>query len=173
MAVVNKNAAAVTNADAAPTQALNSTRLSGGRVKESVGQIAVTNGDSIASILRLARVHSSWRVSQLLLFCTAITTGAADFGLYEIAKAGGAVVDVDFFATAASIATVQNGVDITHEAGGTGSHAGDISKIELPLWQVLGLTADPGKYYDIAATLTGAATADGVLAVLVRYIDGN
>lgn len=174
MAVVNKKATAVTNADATPTQTFSSTKIAGGRVKESIGYIAVTNGDSIASTLRIARLHSSWRVSQVLVWCTAITSAAADFGLYDIAStASGAVVDADFFASAQSLAAVLNGADVTHEAGGTGAHFGDLSKAEQPLWQVLGLTSDPGKYYDLVATLTAAATADGALFASVRYSDGN
>jgi hypothetical protein len=173
MAVVNTKATAVSNADASPTQSFSSTKVIGGRVKEEVGVVAVANGDSIGSTLRFGRVHSSWRVSQLLLASSAITGAAADIGLYDVDKAGGAVVDVDFFASAASLAAVQNGVDVTHEAGGSGASLGNIANMEKPLWQVLGLTTDPGKFYDVVATLTAAATADGTAALQIRYLDGN
>jgi hypothetical protein len=111
----------------------------------------------------------------VLISCDAITSAAADVGVYDIpAVNSGAVIDVDFFASAQSIATAISHTDITHEAdpadAGAGYGQGDVEK---PLWQALGLTADPGKYYDIVATLTAAATATGTLALKVQYVDGN
>jgi len=41
------------------------------------------------------------------------------------------------------------------------------------LWQGLGRTADPKIEYDLAATLTAAATATGTLTVLTRYTQAN
>lgn len=171
MAVVNKKASAVTNAEARTPQTYNSKKVVNGILKESVGTIAVANGDSIGSTLRFGRVHSSWRVSQLLLGCTAITGAAADIGLYDTTKNGAAVVDVDFFASAQSLAAALANTDVTREAAGAGQ--GDVSKIEKAIWEVLGLTADPGKEYDVVATLTAAATADGNASLAIRYVDGN
>lgn len=171
MAVVNKKASAVTNAEARTPQTYNSKKVVGGLVKESVGVVAVANGDSIGSTLRFGRVHSSWRVSALVLACTAITGAAADIGLYDITKAGGAVVDVDFFASAQSLAAALTATDVTREAAGAGQ--GNVANGEKAIWEVLGLTSDPGKEYDVVATLTAAATADGTAALQIRYVDGN
>lgn len=174
MAVVLLKGNIVTNADGGAPQTLNQARAAAARVKESVDTIEITNGDSIASIYRMARVHSSWRISQILAFMDAITSAAADVGLYDIAANGGAVVDVDFFASAQSLATASLvGIDVTHEAAGAGNQFGEIANIRKALWEALGLTADPNKYYDIAFTLTAAATATGTLSVMVRYSDGN
>jgi len=170
MAVVNKKASAVINAEVRTPQTYNSKKVVGGLLKESVGAIAVANGDSIGSTLRFGRVHSSWRVSQLLLGCTAITGAAADIGLYDTTKAGGNVVDVDFFASAQSLAAALANQDVTREAGAA---QGDVSKVEKAIWEVLGLSADPGKEYDVVATLTAAATADGNASLAIRYVDGN
>ena len=84
MAVVTLKASQVTNADAT-TQTLNNSKVCNGRIKEIADTIEVTNGDSIASIYRMARVHSSWRMTELLLQCDAITSAAADIGLYDTA----------------------------------------------------------------------------------------
>lgn len=166
MAVENRKATAVTNADASPTQQFNPTRILGGRVKEEVGTIELANGDSIASVNRFGRVSSGWRVSQLLLSTDAITGAAADIGLYDTAANGGAVVDADLFGSAVSLASAQSGVDVAFEAG-------DIANAEKAIWELLGLTSDPGKQYDVAATLTAAATAGGTAALRIRYVDGN
>lgn len=172
MAVVNKLSAALAQRDGIPSQ-LNSnaapTKLATGRVKESIGVIAVANGDSAASVLRLFSVHSSWRVSALLLSCTAITGAAADIGLYDLpTRNAGAVVDADLFASAADLAAAQNGTNVLIESGTVTP-----DKLEWPLWRVLGLAADPGLYYDVAATLTAGATAAGSIALKGHFIDGN
>lgn len=166
MAVVNTKAAAVTAADTSP-QSLVSPKLLGAPLREAVGVVAVANGDSIGSTLRAVRVPSRARISQVLLNCTAITSGAADIGVYETAANGGAAVDADFFASAQSIATaIVTNTDVTHEAGVYLQ-----ADTEKPLWQALALTADPNRFYDIVLTLTAAAAAAGSVSLKVRYAD--
>lgn len=172
MAVVNKSSAALTQRDGTPSQTnstLAKTKVATGRVKESIGSINVANGDSIASILRFFSVHSSWRVSNLLLSCDAITSAAADIGLYDLPTVNaGAVVDVDLFASAQSLASALDRTSVLRESATV-----TVAKLEQPIWQLLGLTADPGKWYDVAATLTAAATAAGDVALIGHVIDGN
>jgi hypothetical protein len=86
----------------------------------------------------------------------------------------GAVIDADFFASAQSLAAALVNSDITHEADAADAGAGfGLADKEKPLWQALGLTSDPGKWYDIVATLTAAAASAGTVALLTRYVDGN
>ena len=168
MAVVTTKSTAVTNADAA-SQTNNSQKIAGGRLREDVGTLEAVSGDSIGSIYRLARVKSGSRISQVLLSCDAITTCAGDVGIYDIASVNsGAVVDADFFASAQSLATALVNTDVTHESGVFG-----VENVEKPLWQALGLSADPNKLYDIAVTLTAAAGSAGTVSMKVRYVDGN
>lgn len=168
MAVVTTKSTAVTNADAA-SQTNNSQKIAGGRLREDVGTLEAVSGDSIGSIYRLARVKSGYRISQVLLSCDAITTCAGDVGIYDIASVNsGAVVDADFFASAQSLATALVNTDVTHESGVFG-----VEDVEQPLWQALGLSADPNKLYDIAVTLTAAAGSAGTVSMKVRYVDGN
>ena len=169
MAVVNTKATAITNADAT-TQTLNKMTLSGGRVKSAAGTVEAVSGDSIGSTYRLARVPSNARVREVVLQCDAITTCAADFGLYDTLANGAAVVDADFFASAQSLAAALTGTNILREAGAAG---GDVANVEKQIWEILGLTADPKKYYDIAATLTAAAGSAGTVSLDVGYVDGN
>lgn len=168
MAVVNTKAAAITAGDTAGTLAKKS--LSGAILKESCGTLEAVSGDSIASVYRLARVPSNARVSRVLIGCDAITTCAGDVGVYDIASVNsGAVIDADFFASAQSLATaIVVNTDVTHESGIYG-----VESVEKPLWQALGLTADPGKLYDIAVTLTAAAGSAGTVSLKVQYADGN
>lgn len=163
MAVVNTKSSSITNRDATPSVASNS-RLTRANVNEAIGVVAVANGDSIASTLRVASIPSNARVSQALLSCTAITSAAADIGLYQTADNGGAVVDADFFGSAVSIATALSNSDVTRESGIV-----TVANMELTVWQALGLAADPNREYDVVLTLTAAATAAGAVALSIRY----
>lgn len=173
MAVELVKSAAITNADATPV-VFNNPSVERGVLREMVGTGELTATASIASIVRLARVPSNARVSRILLSCDAITSGAADVGVYypqTIAGVAGAVIDVDFFASAQSIAAALVHSDITHEAdpadAGVGYGHADVAK---PLWEALQLTADPGGYFDIALTLTAAATAAGTVALKAQFV---
>jgi len=170
MAVEAIKSTSITALDAPSPDQANAvtTKLNGARLKETVGYAAVANAASIGSTYRLARVSSSVRISQLLLSCSAITSATADIGVYETAANGGAAVDADLFASAQAVSSALVNSDVTHEAG---TYA--ITDVEKPLWQALGLTKDPGKLYDIAATLTAAATAAGNIGLKVRFADGN
>lgn len=167
MAVVLLKGAVVTNADAG---VLNNANVFRGALKEAVDTIEVTNGDSIASIYRLCRVPSNARVSRVLISSDAVTGAIADVGIYRIAADGGAAVDVDFFASAQSIAAAIVHTDITHEAdptdAGVGYGLADTTKM---LWQALQFTSDPRCEFDVALTLTAAATASGTATLKVQF----
>jgi len=172
MAIVNRNSPAIAQRDGVPSQTNSTqapTKLATGRVKESIGVIALASGDSTGSVLRFFSVHSSWRVGAILVSCTAITTSAADIGLYDLPiRNAGAVVDADFFASAQSIASALDAVNVLRESGLI-----TVDKLEWPIWRVLGLTQDPGVWYDVAATLTADAGSAGTVALKGHFIDGN
>lgn len=174
MAVVTTKSTAVTAGDTLP-QTLTQQKIDGGRLRERVGFVEATATDSIASIYRLLRVNSGDRVSRLLLSCDAITTAVGDIGIYDIAAVNaGAVVDVDFFASAQPLTSALVNADVTHEADAADAGAGfGLADVEKQLWQALGLAADPGKQYDIAITLTAAATGAGTVGLKLQYVDGN
>lgn len=171
MAVVTTKSTAITNRDATPA-VLNSANVSKGELRESQGFAVIANGDSAGSIYPLFEIRSSDRVSQILVYSPDIgTTTAGDVGLYDTTANGGAVVDVDFFASAVSLSGgALNGSDITFEAGAAG---GSIANGEKRVWEALGLSSDPGKTYDVALTLTGAADAAGNALFRMRFVSGN
>lgn len=166
-AVVNTKSTVVTNADATPVD-LSGAYLIHGRLREVVGTVEAANGDSIGSTYRLGRVWSGSRVAEVLLSCDAITTCAGDVGLYDTAANGGAVVDADLFASAQSLAAALNDSNVTHESG-----VFNIDDVEKRLWEALGLTEDPKKWYDVVVTLTAAAGSAGTISLKTRYVDGT
>jgi hypothetical protein len=174
MAVVNIKSTAVTNAEKVP-KTLSTPNISRGKLHQSVGVVAVGAADSIASAYRLCRVLSGDRIATLALFCTAITSAAANIGLYETLDNGGlppitptltGTQAASVLAAAQSLATALNGVNITYSVT-------TLANMEKRVWELLGLTADPGKSYDLVLTLTAAATAAGTLGAHVTTVSGE
>jgi hypothetical protein len=165
MAVVAVKSTLITNADATPV-VLNNPRVDGGFERVSVATAAITSGDSVASTYRMFRVPSNAVMTDLRIYSPDIgTTTISDIGLYDTAAAGGAVVDADFFASALSLKDgALNGEDVLHEAA-----VFTIANSGKELWDALGLTSDPHKFYDVALTLTGAADATATVKLVGRF----
>ena len=163
MAVVNTKGTLITNLDASPLVNESVTQYSG-KLRCQFETLEVANGDSIASTLRFARIPSSAKIASIRIFCDAITSAAADIGLYRTLADGGAVVDVDAYATAQSIASaITTGTEVMFEAR-------NIDKARNYVWQDAGLTTDPKVQYDVVLTLTAAATAAGTVTLEVWYV---
>lgn len=124
---------------------------------------------SATSIIRLAEVPSNAVIRRVGLVSGAQAAGAGDVGVYRNTKDGGAVVDADFFATAVSVAAAVLDTDITAEAT-TGAFNNAVKRGQ-PLWEALGLTADPRTTFDIAFTVTTDITTGlQPLGLLVEYV---
>lgn len=165
-AVENTKSALVTNSDATPPTA-NAALVDGGRMREQVGTVEVAAADDDNSVFRMSRVRSSWRISELLIHNDAITGGTDyNLGLYDPADRGGVVVDDNLFGDALNLSSAQAGVNVTFEGG-------DVANIAKPIWELLGLSADPDLTYDIALTGITVGTAAGTISLQVRYTDGS
>lgn len=163
MAVEARKSSLITNADAVPA-VLNNPRIDGGFERVKVATADVTNLDSIGSTYRLFRVPSNAVMTDLRVYCPAITTAATDIGLYRTAKDGGAVVDADLFTSAQVLTSALAGTDVLHESG-----VFSLANSGKELWEALGLTSDPSVFYDVTMTLTAAAGSTGVVKVIGRY----
>lgn len=164
MAVANTKATLISNADSTPP-VLSNGILGDALLREAVGTVETLAADDAGSVYRLCRVPSNARLSSILMATDAITGATqADIGVYKTAKDGGAAVDDDFFATNVDISTAATVfTEYLYEATAT-----DISKCEQPLWQLLGLSADPQIDYDICCTVNDV-TAAGTIAMKVKY----
>jgi hypothetical protein len=119
------------------------------KVAHGVVAAAVDQADN--DILRHCRVPSNARISSMKLNAAdATTTGAIDIGLYN-SNVGddGAVVDRDLFTSALDL-TGGPMVDL-EVAFESGEYT--FAESEKPLWEVLGLSADPHKWYDVVSTV--------------------
>lgn len=168
MATVSVSSTQITNRDASPKVRSNS-RISRGALLCSMGVCATSAADDIGSKYILCSIPSNARVAQLLLSNSSLgTAGAANVGVWQTTENGGAVVDADFFASAVALTSAQSNVDITTEANGANASIGK-EDMEKPLWEILGLSADPKRDYDIVAQLSTASVDAGYIAMQAVY----
>jgi hypothetical protein len=168
MAVVNRNSNVIANAVATPKVLSSPSVGAAAVVKEVAGLVTNAADDSANSIHRFCRLPSNARVSQVL-FSTgdATTAGAINLGVYQTAENGGAVVDADLFGSAIDLTGGPfSNVDVTYESGEY-----TVAESIMPLWQVLGLTADSQRDYDIAATISTTYNGAALGQLLkIRYV---
>ena len=164
MATVNSTW--ITNAVATPVVATNSNK-SAGRVRSAKSAATVSATQTSGDIIKMVRVPSNARIDAVLLTTAdATTAGAVDIGVYQTADNGGAVVDADLFASALAL----TGGPFTNSDQTFESGEYTYAESCLPLWEVLGLSADPNRDYDIAATVTTTGNGMGTVFVLeVQY----
>lgn len=165
MSAENLKSAAITNATAVPLVKTNS-NVGAGRLMEACGTIAPAAAAEAASTYRFCRVPSNARISQVMISAADFTTaGAVDIGIYQTAENGGAVVDADLFASAFDLSGGPfSNSDQTFESGQY-----SLVEAEKMLWEVLGLSADPCREYDVAATVTTQFNGGQTMHLKVRY----
>lgn len=168
MAIANRNSTIIADQVASPKVLVSPSKGSPAPLVSTSGYVANAADDDATSIHRFCRIPSNAAIRQVL-FSTgdAVTGGAINLGIYRTAGDGGAVVDAGLFAAAfALINGPYSNTDLTFQSG-------QYTQAEAvkPLWEVLGLTADPLCDYDVAATIstTYAGAAVGQL-VTVNYV---
>jgi hypothetical protein len=165
MAAEHLKSAVITNATATPLVLSNSV-IANGRMHEGCGTVTPAAAAEANSTYRFCRVPSNCRISQVLLTAADFTTaGAVNIGIYQTAENGGAVVDADLFASAVVMSGgPYENLDVTYE-----SDEYTTAESEKMLWEVLGLSADSNREYDIAATVTTQFDGGQAMNLKVRY----
>jgi len=177
MAVDHVKSSFITNLDASPAVA-NTAGEGGAGITRSVEGSAVAVASSSAdATYQLVRIPSNCKVKSLLAESAAQGAGAFDFGLYYATDGEGkqptallaaAAIDQDFFASVVDFASAVAITEIVNESG-----TYTIDKRTQPIWQAVGLSADPGGYFDIVATVktTAVTTGTGRFGVRCTYTD--
>jgi hypothetical protein len=164
MGVVNTKSTAITNADAS-SRVPNSPYIERGLLQSSVAKVNIAAADSNTSTYRLMRLSSSMRLHSLKLLFDAITGGTSfKLGLYDTAANGGAAVSSALFGNAIDLSggNVQ-GQEVLNQNN-------SIANMEKRIWELLGLSADSFKDYDLVLTATTIGTSGGNVAALATYV---
>jgi hypothetical protein len=176
MAVDHVKSTSITNLDAVPAVANTAGEGGPAPIKQVDGYATVLASGSVGATYQIVRVPSNAKVKNVFLESEAQAAGAFDIGVYYATDGEGgrptgllvaAAISAALFASAvdcsAAVAT-----DVTNESG-----TYTLDKRTQPLWQAAGLSADPGGFFDIVATVktTAVTTGTGKLGLRVSYTD--
>jgi len=145
-------------------------RRKDGRVRVAADAFEVLTTDlDAADIIVLCRLPSYANIIELKVASDALgTTLTADIGIYETT---GVVADVDAFGTAVVFSAATPLTDYRFEAAGAAGTPSNRDAAGKAIWELLGLTVDPNKQYDIALTVVTSTTpAAGTIAYDIRYV---
>lgn len=175
MAVEHVKSTPISNAEATPPVANLTGAGAAGYLREIGGYITAPASASVDSTFRAVRLPSTVKVKAIVINSQAQAAGKVDIGVYYPTAGPGAVADLaanaidqDFFATAVDLASAVQPTDVTNESG-TYTPAKQLQ----PLWQAIGLSADPRCMLDIVMTVvtTAVTTGTGQTGLSVRYVD--
>ena len=174
MALDHVKSSAITNLDAG--NAVTGGEGTHAYLKEVSGFTTAVAASTIQSTYQFCRVPSNCKVKSIIFESEAQTAGAIDIGVYRATDGQGGqpttllaanAVDQDFFASAVSAASAVAATEVVNE-----SLTYTLDKRNQPLWQAVGLTADPGGFLDIVGTVTTAVTTGtGKWGVSVRFTE--
>lgn len=160
MAVVNTKGTAVTNADAG---VLTDRKFARARLISSIGFVNKAAADSNNSVFRFARLPSNAVIRAVNVNSDAAITAGTAYQLagYDTATNGGVVIaNLTSFGAALDLTTA--GIKTIRPAA---------ADVEKALWQLLGLTVDPGKMIDIALLASTAGTTAANISLDVVWVE--
>lgn len=162
-AAVNTNLGSLLTNTYAANPVQNATGLDGAIALHRIATCAIPTSatDLAGSTYKFCQVNSSDIPLALNFSSDALTAGAISLGLYETNSATLAestAANVHLFATSINCASAVVNVDERYTNLDTNT-AGQ------RVWQLLGLSSDPHKNYDLVGTSTTAATAAGTLSM--------
>lgn len=162
MAVVNSKSTIITNSDSTPN-VLTPRGIAGMYLYSAIALNAVAAADDDTSVYRAVRIPSNAILRHIWRKNDAITGGTSyNLGVYRTAFDGGAVVSATVLGTAIDLSSASVvPVDNLNEAL-------NINTAEKRLWEVLGLSVDPGVLYDIC--WTGATVGTGAGNIVTEVV---
>lgn len=177
MAVDHVKSTFITNNDASPAVANTAGEGGPSMLQHTEGSAVAVAASSVDATYQLIRLPSDCKLKSLIFESAAQGAGAFDIGAYYAtdgvigkpnALLAANAISQAFFAAAISCASAVVRTDILNSAGNY-----TIDKRTQPLWQALGLTADPGGNIDIVATVktTAVTTGTGRLGLSASFTD--
>lgn len=177
MAIDYTKSNAIANRDAVPA-VINDGRIERAALQSAIGSVAVLTAASTNSFYPLVSVPTTAMVRGVLLTTVSgMTSLAGAIGVFKnTANSAGVTTGVAanvgsavLFSATQTLASEQSRVDVTNV-----SNNYPTDKREQPLWQAIGLAADPGGTFDIGIKVTSANTgAAGRVGLEVEYVDNS
>lgn len=175
MALQHVKSTPVSNLDATPVVQNTAGEGAPNYQREVSGYVTVPAGSDVDSTLRIVRVPTTAVIKSLVIESEAQGAGKVNVGVYYPTTGRTGVADLvantisaAFFASDVDLASAVNPTDVVNESG-----TNTLDKRNQPLWKAVGLTSDPGGFFDIVATVhtTAVTTGTGKLGLSARYTD--
>lgn len=163
----------ITNLDSVPVVPNTTGEGGPGYLRSVDGFVTTVAADAAGSTYRLVRLPSNAKVKSVFLESEAQAAGAVNMSVYYSDSTSdgtspanqGLIVPTtgdQFFASDVSVASAV-ATDVTNESGNY-----PMSKRSLPFWSALGLTSDPGGFFDIVAVVHTTAITTGAARLGTR-----
>lgn len=179
MSAFNIKSTVIANRDATP-KILSEPIIAMGMMREAYGcqkvSSAGTDLNTAGTQIRLVQIPSNARISEIEYAGTSTGTSALDIaawyptvipqgGANFLTVAGGAIISSSKFLTNFIIPDTNKDWTTARDVIGTQS----VQLQEQPLWQYLGLTADPEVNIDMGVTVRTACAVNGYIGLRARY----
>jgi hypothetical protein len=173
MTVKHQQSTAITNLQTVPVVPNPTGAGAEGYMKTVDGYVTVAASQDVDSTIRFCQVPSNAKIKSVVIQSQAQTQAAVDVGLYYPtdgltgkADLAANAIDQDFFASAVSLNSAVQPTGITNESG---TYTADLQ--DQPIWKAVGLSTDPGGFFDIVGTVTTAVTTGtGIAGVRVDFV---
>lgn len=166
MATAEIKSDVITNGELLP-RTYNAANTAIGKLRVQTGTFETTTDLDIGDIVAMCKVPSAASVKSIKLYLDALTSGAADIGLYTGPDSSNlTVADVDAYASAQALGggADKAGLEVAFEAR-------DINKINNSVYQDAGdAVGDFGEYW-ICMTVTTDLGAAGTVSYRVEYVN--
>ncbi len=180
MAVENLKSTPITNADATPVLANTAGHGAPAVVHTTNGFVAVSASASTTSTYRLVRLKSNVILKAVVFQSEAQGAGKFNLSMYysDSTTDGtqpslqGLIVPTTGDQFIAADIDCASAVSPTNETNQSGNYT--IDKQDKQLWDALGLTSDPGGFFDIVAVVhtTAVTTGTGRIAARAEFVYG-
>lgn len=184
MGTSHLKSAAITNLDATPPVAVQSGNGAPGGVVRSFGYVTAVAADAAGSTYQLVRVPTNARNLRLIFESEAQGAGKVQLSVYysdstvdgtQVSLQGLVVptTGAGFFSDDIDLTSAVAATDKTSSGtSGTGANGYTLDKRNKELWDALGLTSDPGGYFDIVAVVhtTAITTGTGKIGLEVSFV---
>jgi hypothetical protein len=176
MAVDHVKSLVVTNLDASPIVSNTAGEGAAAPLKSVSAFCTTVASGSQDATYQFVRVPSNAKIKRIDFESQAQAAGTLDIGVYYATDGVGGkptallaanAIDQDFFASAVAVTSLSQPTNVVNESG-----TNTIDKRNMPLWQAVGLTADPGGFFDIVGTIgTAITTGAAMWGMTVDYTD--
>jgi hypothetical protein len=177
MAVEHLKSTYLTNLDATPYLQNTVGEGAPGTLRHSGGYATVSASASVGSTYQLARIPTNAKVKALVFESEAQGAGKFQIGVYySDSTIDGTAVANQGAVVSGSVAFFASDIDCSSAVARAGytNNSGNytMDKRAQPLWQALGLTTDPGGFFDIVATVhtTAVTTGTGKIGAEAEYM---